>query len=71
MIFVLVAAATALIIALFGTPLLINLLSRRGYEQAIRVSTVDEPYPEHEAKRGTPSMGGLAIIAAVVTRCCT
>ncbi len=66
MIFVLVAAATALIIALFGTPLLINLLSRRGYEQAIRVSTVDEPYPEHEAKRGTPSMGGLAIIAAVV-----
>ncbi len=66
MIFVVVAAATALVITLFGTPLLINLLRRRGYEQAIRVSTADEPYPAHESKRGTPSMGGVAIIVAVV-----
>jgi len=49
-----------------GTPLLIKLLLKRGYSQAIRVSTADEPYPEHEGKRGTPSMGGAAIIAGIV-----
>jgi phospho-N-acetylmuramoyl-pentapeptide-transferase len=49
-----------------GTPLLIKLLLKHGYSQAIRVSTADEPYPEHEGKRGTPSMGGAAIIIAIV-----
>jgi phospho-N-acetylmuramoyl-pentapeptide-transferase len=49
-----------------GTPLLIKLLLKRGYSQAIRVSTDDEPYPEHEGKRGTPSMGGAAILAGIV-----
>lgn len=49
-----------------GTPLLIKLLLRHGYSQAIRVSTEGEPYPEHEGKRGTPSMGGAAIIAGIV-----
>lgn len=49
-----------------GTPLLIKLLLKRGYSQAIRVSTEGEPYPEHEGKRGTPSMGGAAIIAGIV-----
>lgn len=49
-----------------GTPLLIKLLLKHGYSQAIRVSTADEPYPEHEGKRGTPSMGGAAIIVAIV-----
>ena len=39
-----------------------------GYAQAIRVSTADEPYPEHEGKRGTPSMGGLAILAGLHRR---
>lgn len=49
-----------------GTPLLIKLLLKHGYSQAIRVSTEEEPYPEHEGKRGTPSMGGAAIIAGIV-----
>ncbi len=49
-----------------GTPLLIKLLLKRGYSQAIRVSTEGEPYPEHEGKRGTPSMGGAAILAGIV-----
>ena len=31
-----------------GTPLLIKLLLKHGYSQAIRVSTEGEPYPEHE-----------------------
>ena len=30
------------------------------------MSTEDEPYPEHESKRGTPSMGGVAIVLAVL-----
>lgn len=63
---VIVAGALALFVSLLGTPLLIRLLSRRGYSQAIRQSTDDEPYPAHEGKRGTPSMGGIAIIVAVV-----
>ena len=63
---VIVAGAVSLLVSLLGTPLLIRLLRRRGYSQAIRQSTEGEAYPAHEGKRGTPSMGGLAIIAAVV-----
>ena len=63
---VIVAGAVSLFISLLGTPLLIRLLRRRGYSQAIRQSSEGEAYPAHEGKRGTPSMGGLAIIAAVV-----
>jgi len=63
---VVIAGAVAAVIALIGTPLLIRMLARRGYAQAIRVSTEDEPYPAHEGKRGTPSMGGAAIIVAVL-----
>ncbi|MBP7971404.1 MAG: phospho-N-acetylmuramoyl-pentapeptide-transferase [Candidatus Nanopelagicales bacterium] len=66
MIFVLVSAGIALLTTLFFTPFLIKLLRRRGLEQAIRVSTVEEPYPEHSGKLGTPSMGGAAIIVAVL-----
>ncbi|MFM8896045.1 MAG: phospho-N-acetylmuramoyl-pentapeptide-transferase [Actinomycetales bacterium] len=53
-------------VSLLGTPVLIKLLARRGYSQAIRVSTEDEPYPDHEGKRGTPSMGGVAILLGVL-----
>jgi phospho-N-acetylmuramoyl-pentapeptide-transferase len=60
------AAGIATIISLVGTPLLIKLLARRGYAQAIRVSVEGELYPAHEGKRGTPSMGGAAIILAVI-----
>ena len=63
---VIVAGAVSLFISLLGTPLLIRLLRRRGSSQAIRQSSDGEAYPAHEGKRGTPSMGGLAIIAAVV-----
>lgn len=59
------AGGLALLVSLFGTPLLIKLLRRQGYAQAIRTSTSDVTYPEHEGKKGTPSMGGLVIIAAV------
>lgn len=63
---VVIAGTIAAIVALVGTPLLIRILARHGYAQAIRVSSADEPYPDHESKRGTPSMGGLAIIIAVL-----
>ena len=63
---VVISAVISGVIVLIGTPLLIRFLLRHGYSQAIRVSTEDEPYPEHEGKRGTPSMGGLAIIIGVV-----
>ena len=52
--------------SLIGTPILIRLLARHGYAQAIRVSSEGEAYPDHESKRGTPSMGGAAILVAVV-----
>ena len=60
---ILVAGAIALFISLFGTPLLIRLLARRGYGQIIR----DDGPTSHHTKRGTPTMGGLIIILAAVT----
>lgn len=63
---VVIAMTISTLIALFGTPLLIKVLGRRGYAQAIRTSTETELYPDHDSKRGTPSMGGVAIIIAVL-----
>ena len=56
----LIAAATSLILAMVGTPLLIRWLRAHGIGQQIR-----EDGPEgHFTKAGTPTMGGLAIMAA-------
>lgn len=63
---IVLAMGIAGLTSLLGTPLLIKMLRQRGYSQAIRQSTDDVKYPEHEGKKGTPSMGGLAIIAGVV-----
>lgn len=63
---VIIAGSVALLAALFGTPLLIRLLQRQGYAQAIRESRDGINYPEHSRKKGTPSMGGLAIVGAAV-----
>jgi len=57
---ILVAGAVSLLLALFGTPLLIRLLQRQGYGQPIRV----EGPKTHETKRGTPTMGGTIIVIA-------
>ena len=59
---ILVAGAVSLVLALFGTPLVIAMLRRYGYGQPIRV---DGP-KTHEIKRGTPTMGGAAIVLASV-----
>ncbi|MGA0003917.1 MAG: phospho-N-acetylmuramoyl-pentapeptide-transferase [Candidatus Nanopelagicales bacterium] len=63
---VVLAGALATMFSLIGTPLLINLLRKRGIAQAIRESTEDINYPEHGSKRGTPSMGGVAIVGSVI-----
>ncbi len=57
---VLIAASVALIASLVGTPLVIRFFRRRGYGQLIR----DDGPQAHFAKRGTPTMGGTAIIGA-------
>jgi phospho-N-acetylmuramoyl-pentapeptide-transferase len=57
---IIVTGAVSLLLALFGTPLVIRLLSRQGYGQPIRV----EGPAAHETKRGTPTMGGTVIVLA-------
>ncbi len=57
---VVIAAAVALVCSLFGTPLYIRFLVRRGFGQFIR----DDGPTAHHTKRGTPTMGGAVIIAA-------
>jgi len=59
---ILVTGAVSLLLALFGTPLIIRLLRRQGYGQPIRV----EGPKSHETKRGTPTMGGAAIVLAAL-----
>ncbi len=62
MIAVLIAVAVAFTAAVLGTPFLIRLLRKKGIGQQIRD---DGPITHpHEAKAGTPTMGGIAIIAA-------
>jgi phospho-N-acetylmuramoyl-pentapeptide-transferase len=55
---VLLAASLGLIVTLFGTPVAIRVLVRRGYGQLIR----DDGPTSHHTKRGTPTMGGAVII---------
>ncbi len=55
---VLLAAMIALAVAITVTPVLIMIFARRGFGQEIRV---DGP-ASHQAKRGTPTMGGIAIL---------
>jgi len=57
---ILLTGAVSLVIALFGTPLAIRVLRRRGYGQLIR----EEGPQAHLTKRGTPTMGGTVIVIA-------
>lgn len=59
---VVLAAALALVISLLGTPWVIRYLTRKQFGQFIRH---DGP-ASHHTKRGTPTMGGVVIIAATV-----
>lgn len=57
-----IAASLSLAVALFGTPVAIRYLRARGIGQLIRQ---DGP-KAHFAKKGTPTMGGVVIIAAAL-----
>jgi phospho-N-acetylmuramoyl-pentapeptide-transferase len=58
---ILVAAAIALIVSILFTPYLIRVFSRQGFGQEIR----EEGPAGHKSKRGTPTMGGVAILVAM------
>lgn len=62
MIAIIIAGGTALVLSILGTPLFIRLLVKRGYGQFIR----DDGPTSHATKRGTPTMGGVAIILATI-----
>ena len=62
MVALLIAGSFALLTAILGTPILIRAFQVRGIGQQIR-----EDGPQgHLTKAGTPTMGGIAILAAVV-----
>lgn len=62
-----ITTAIAFIIAAVGTPLLLPVLRRIKAGQSIR----EDGPQSHMVKSGTPTMGGLAIIGAVVVTCLT
>ncbi|MFN2526646.1 MAG: phospho-N-acetylmuramoyl-pentapeptide-transferase [Actinomycetota bacterium] len=59
---IMVAGFVGLVVALLGTPLAIRSFRRRGWGQLIR----EEGPRAHFEKRGTPTMGGLIILAGAV-----
>ncbi|MFF5987498.1 phospho-N-acetylmuramoyl-pentapeptide-transferase [Prauserella flavalba] len=62
MISIMIAASVGLLVSILLTPYLIRFFSKQGFGQEIR-----EEGPEgHKSKRGTPTMGGVAIIVAMV-----
>ncbi|MFT4126490.1 MAG: phospho-N-acetylmuramoyl-pentapeptide-transferase [Gordonia sp. (in: high G+C Gram-positive bacteria)] len=58
---ILIAGAIAVAVSIMLTPVLIRVFTRQGFGQEIRV----EGPQSHQTKRGTPSMGGVAIIVAL------
>ena len=58
---ILFAGALGLVGTLIGTRLAIHVLVLKGYGQYVR----DDGPKEHLKKAGTPTMGGIAIIASV------
>lgn len=62
MLAILFGGGIALLISLLGTRVAIQLFTKWGYGQEIR----DDGPTTHHTKRGTPTMGGVAIILATV-----
>ncbi len=62
MITILLAGGLSLVLTLIGTPRLIKFLTVRQYGQFVR----DDGPQEHLVKRGTPTMGGIVIVIAVI-----
>ncbi|MFS3130258.1 phospho-N-acetylmuramoyl-pentapeptide-transferase [Nocardioides sp. Bht2] len=62
MIAVLLGGGVSLILSLLGTRYAIRVLSSKGYGQEIR----EDGPTTHHTKRGTPTMGGIVMIASTV-----
>ncbi|PWN03578.1 phospho-N-acetylmuramoyl-pentapeptide-transferase [Nocardioides silvaticus] len=62
MLAILLGGGIALLVSLLGTRVAIRLFTKWGYGQEIR----DDGPTSHHTKRGTPTMGGVVIIASVV-----
>ena len=62
---ILVAAAIGLFATLLGTPIAIRVFRFLGWGQAVREPS-DPRNPSHQAKIGTPTMGGLVILGGMV-----
>ena len=58
---ILIAVGIALTVSILLTPVLIRLFNRQGFGHEIR----EDGPPSHHKKRGTPSMGGVAIVAGI------
>ena len=61
MIEILIAVAIALTVSILLTPVLIRVFTKQGLGHEIR----EDGPPSHQTKRGTPSMGGVAILAGI------
>jgi len=59
---ILLAGAISALFAFLATPVLIKVLVKKGYGQIIR----DDGPTTHHVKRGTPTMGGLSLIASAL-----
>jgi phospho-N-acetylmuramoyl-pentapeptide-transferase len=57
---ILIAAMVSLMVTLGGTPFAIRVFRSRGFGQLIR-----DNVGQHQEKRGTPTMGGVLIIAGI------
>ncbi|OBJ53642.1 phospho-N-acetylmuramoyl-pentapeptide-transferase, partial [Mycobacterium sp. 1423905.2] len=58
---ILIAVAIAVTVSILLTPALIRLFTKQGFGHEIR----EDGPPTHQGKRGTPSMGGVAILAGI------
>jgi len=59
---ILLAGSVSTVLSFVLTPLFIRLLASRGYGQIIR----DDGPTSHHVKRGTPTMGGVVLIASAI-----
>ena len=67
MIALFIAGAIAFVVSLIGTGFLERLLRQRGTSQPIlEVNAANKVAPQHQHKKGTPTMGGLALLAAAL-----
>ena len=65
MIALLLAGSIAFVVALVGTGVQARIMRSRGTSQPIlEINSSNKVVPQHQHKKGTPTMGGLSILAA-------